>query len=67
MTVKKSAKPAAKARTKAGDAYECRVCGYRIVVDRACGCVEEHVYLCCGKTMKKAPAKAAAKKPAKKR
>ena len=63
MAVKKNVKPVAK--TKAGDGYECRVCGYRIVVDHACGCAEEHVYLCCDKAMKKTPAKAAAKKPAK--
>ncbi len=62
MAVKTNVKPAAE---KAGDAYECRVCGYRIVVDHVCGCAEEHVYLCCDKTMKKAAAKTAAKKTAK--
>lgn len=62
MAVKKSVKPVAKA--KAGDGYECRVCGYRIIIDHVCGCAEEHVYLCCGKAMKKTPAKTAAKKPA---
>ncbi len=60
MTVKKKAKYAAKA--KKNDAYECRICGYRIVIDEACGCAEEHVFVCCGKPMTKA-----AKKPAKKR
>jgi hypothetical protein len=32
--------------------YECRVCGFRLVVDEYCGCVEEHVILCCNKPMK---------------
>jgi hypothetical protein len=50
---------------KKGDAYKCRVCGYRLIVDEACGCAEEHVLVCCGKPMRKAPAKkTAAKKPA---
>ena len=62
MPTKKTVKPkrstAAKpkksaAKVKKGDAYECRVCGYRIVVDEVCGCVEEHVYVCCDKPMKK--------------
>jgi hypothetical protein len=30
-----------------------RVCGYRIIVDEACGCAEEHVFVCCDKPMKK--------------
>ena len=38
---------------KKGTTYECHVCGYRIIVDQACGCVEEHVHICCGKPMKK--------------
>jgi len=59
MAVKKMAKPAAKAKTN--DALECRICGYRIVVDEACGCVEEHIFLCCDKPMKKTS------KPAKKK
>jgi len=29
----------------------CGVCGYRVVVDEACGCAEEHVLLCCGEPM----------------
>ncbi len=58
MAVKKAPK---------GQGYECRVCGYRVVVDTACGCEEEHVLLCCDKPMKKTAAKKpAAKKAAKK-
>jgi len=64
MAVKKSVKKAAK--TKAGDAYECRVCGHRIIVDQVCGCVEEHIYLCCGEAMKRTAGKAPAKRKAKK-
>lgn len=53
---KAAAKPAKKkapARAKKGDAYECRVCGARVIVDEVCGCVEEHVFICCEKPMKK--------------
>jgi len=64
MAVNKNVKPAAE---KVGDAYECRICGYRIVVDQVCGCAEERVYMCCDKVMKKTAAMAAAKKPAKKK
>jgi hypothetical protein len=48
-------KPAAKkkAAVKKGDAYECGVCGYRIVVDEVCGCEEEHVFICCDQPMEK--------------
>lgn len=65
MAVKNSVKPSAK--TRSGDAYECRVCGYRVIVDQVCGCAEEHVYLCCDKAMKKTPGKAVVKKPAKRK
>jgi len=59
MAVKKVKKPAAKAKAKPKakpapkdkKALECRVCGYRVIVDEACGCVEEHVLLCCGRPM----------------
>jgi hypothetical protein len=62
MAIKKAKKPApkpkakakAKPRAKAKDALECGVCGYRVVVDEACGCVEEHVLICCGRPMAKA-------------
>jgi hypothetical protein len=53
---KKAAKPVKKAAAKApkGPALACVVCGYRVIVDQACGCVEEHVLLCCGQPMAKA-------------
>ena len=50
-TVKKAVKKAAPA--KKGPALTCAVCGYRVVVDEACGCVEEHVLLCCDQPMLK--------------
>ena len=52
---KKAAKPVKKAAPKKKPApkLECRVCGYRVVVDQSCGCVEEHVLLCCGQPMAK--------------
>lgn len=48
------------AKVKKGQAYECSVCGYRIIVDEICGCAEEHVFVCCEKPMKKKRAKKAA-------
>lgn len=57
--VKKTSKPVAKPKAKAkaapkkGQPYECGVCGYRVVVDEACGCAEEHVLVCCEQPMKK--------------
>jgi len=55
--VKKTAKAAPKkkapARTQKDLNYECNVCGFRVIVDEFCGCVEEHVILCCNKPMKK--------------
>jgi hypothetical protein len=53
MPVKKKAKKAAKPKKK----LECGVCGYRVIVDEACGCAEEHVLVCCGQPMKKVAAK----------
>ena len=47
------AKKKAVQKTKRGDAYQCGVCGYRIIIDEACGCAEEHVFVCCDKPMKK--------------
>ncbi len=61
MPVKKTAKKKKKAapkkkaaaKIKKGQGYECHVCGLRVVVDNVCGCVEEHVLICCEKPMKK--------------
>jgi len=59
MATKKMKKPApkprakAKPKAKAKGALECGVCGYRVVVDEACGCAEEHVLICCGEPMVK--------------
>ena len=47
--VKKAA--AKKPVAKPVDAYECGVCGFRVIVDETCGCVEEHVLMCCNKVM----------------
>jgi hypothetical protein len=59
--VKKASKPAVKAKpkTKKGESYECKVCGYRVIVDETCGCAEEHVFVCCEQPMKKARRKTA--------
>lgn len=64
-TTKKTAAKKAPAKKKAtkvkkGQAYECSVCGYRIIVDEVCGCAEEHVFVCCEKPMRKKGAKKAA-------
>ncbi len=52
---KAAAKPRAKAkartRRRGGQAIECDVCGYRLIVDEACGCADEHVLICCGQPM----------------
>jgi hypothetical protein len=49
------AKPMKKAAVKAkkAPALQCSICGYRVVVDQSCGCVEEHVLLCCNQPMAK--------------
>lgn len=49
-------KPRAKAKPKAQPKLECGICGYRVVVDEACGCAEEHVLICCGQPMAKTQA-----------
>ncbi len=55
--VKKAAKAPAKKKAlpkpEKKDAYECRVCGYRIIVDDVGCCAEEHVFVCCGENMTK--------------
>ena len=56
--------PARRAPAKKGQPYECRVCGYRVVVDNACGCDEEHVFICCDQPMRHAATRKAATKPA---
>ena len=54
---KRAAKPKVKAKAKpkakAPDKLECHICGYRVIVDETCGCVEEHVLICCGEPMAK--------------
>ncbi len=58
--------PVPKAKPKAGkaaaSAYTCTICGSYAVIDPVCGCAEEHVFICCGAPMKKAPAKKPAAK-----
>ena len=54
---KKTAKAKAPAKKKS-PALECGICGYRVIVDQACGCVEEHALICCGKPMGKKAKKA---------
>jgi hypothetical protein len=56
-TTKKAASPA----TGKGDAYVCGVCGLAVIVDEACGCIEVHDIICCGKVMKPRKARAKAK------
>jgi hypothetical protein len=46
-----------KAGAKKGEAYVCGVCGYRLVVDRACGCAAVHTHYCCSQKMAKVAAK----------
>jgi hypothetical protein len=48
------AKAKARPKAKPKNALTCGVCGYRVVVDEACGCAEEHVLICCGQPMAKA-------------
>lgn len=50
---KKTVKKKTVAKEKKGDVFECGICGYRLVVDEVCGCVEEHMFVCCEKKMKK--------------
>jgi hypothetical protein len=47
------AKKKAVKKAQKGESFECGVCGYRVIVDEACGCTEEHVFVCCGQPMKK--------------
>lgn len=52
---KKAAKKKAvsKASVKAGDKYNCEVCGLAIRVDEDCGCVDACDIICCETPMKK--------------
>jgi hypothetical protein len=52
------AKKAAAAKTDKGDYLVCDVCGFAVIVDEICGCVETHEILCCSEPMKKKAAKA---------
>jgi hypothetical protein len=63
MMPTKKTKPKTAVPKAAKSAYTCKVCGAFAVIDPVCGCVEEHVFICCGKPMKKA----AVKKPAPKK
>ena len=56
-TKKAAPKKKAAAKIKKGQAYECHLCGLRVVVNNVCGCVEEHALICCKKPMKKKRAK----------
>ncbi|MCI4445891.1 MAG: hypothetical protein JHC32_07685 [Candidatus Aminicenantes bacterium] len=57
VSVQKSAAKKAVGRKAPGkkllSGFECEICGYRLLVDRECGCGEEHVILCCNQPMKK--------------
>ncbi|HRD03022.1 MAG TPA: hypothetical protein PLP57_10350 [Candidatus Saccharicenans sp.] len=46
-------KPAAKKAAAYKKGFECKACGYRLIVDRDCKCGEDHLILCCGQPMKK--------------
>lgn len=52
-TKKATPKKKVAAKFKKGQAYECRVCGLRVIIDKVCGCVEEHALICCTKPMTK--------------
>lgn len=62
---KKKTAAKGRAKAKAGDRYECEVCGTAIVAtDRGVESIEDMV--CCGKPMKKVPGKRKAKPKARK-
>jgi RNA polymerase primary sigma factor len=62
-TTKTEVKPKKGKKVKQGQAYECGICGFRILVDD-CGCVEEHYLICCKETMTQKKAKKTTKKTA---
>ena len=43
--------PAKKKAMKAGDSYECSVCGLEVSVDKVCGCADACDIMCCGEPM----------------
>ena len=65
MVVKKSTvvvrAPARKSAVAKGNGYVCGVCGFSLVVDEECGCVEAHEILCCGEPMTEKKARVKAK------
>ncbi len=38
-------------KMRRGDRYACEVCGVVVSVDEACGCVDAHGIICCGRAM----------------
>ena len=60
-TTKTETKPKKGRKVKQGQAYECGICGFRLIVDD-CGCVEEHCLICCRETMTQKRAKKTTKK-----
>lgn len=54
MPVKKSAqkkKSVKKTAVKKKPKMVCKVCGFAVTVDTACGCMDEHPLICCGMPM----------------
>lgn len=64
-TTKTETTPKKGRKVKKGQTYECRVCGFRFVVDD-CGCVEEHYLICCSEPMRQKRRRKKTKKSAKK-
>lgn len=62
-TTKTESVPKKGKKVKQGQAYECGICGFRLVIDD-CGCVEEHYLICCKEAMTQKKSKAPAKKTA---
>lgn len=50
---KKAAKRTVAKKAAVKEAYECGACGYRLVAVGSDRCCEKHVFICCGKPMKK--------------
>jgi hypothetical protein len=62
-TTKTESVPKKGKKVKQGQAYECGICGFRLVIDD-CGCIEEHYLICCKETMTQKKSTATAKKAA---